>query len=147
MKPSKDKNVHWVYVPGNDINFYRAGFYNNSIGSENLSMYIEIGYPKNYIVTEQEIKSQLNKTIEGLKALGIIDEHHLIEHEAIVMNPAYVHITKRSNETVKRLKEDLEKRSVFLVGRYGDWKYCSIEDCMVDSLNALERIKKNNHFL
>lgn len=140
-KPSKDKNIHWIYVPSKDINFYRAGFYNNIIGSENLSMYIEIGYPKDFEVSPQEIAIQLQKTLEGLKTIGIIDDHHLVAHEAIVMNPAYVHITKKSIEIVKQLEEKLEEQGVFIVGRYGDWKYCSIEDCMVDALKVVEKIR------
>lgn len=140
-KPSKDRNVHWIYVPSNEINFYRAGFYNNIIGSENLSMYIEIGYPGDFVISEQEIDIQLQKTLGGLKAIGIIDDHQLIAHEAIVMNPAYVHITKRSIEVVKRLEDELAEQAVFIVGRYGDWKYCSIEDCMVDALKVVEKIQ------
>ena len=140
-KPSKDKNVHWIYFPSNEINFYRAGFYNNIIGSENLSMYIEIGYPQGFIITPREIDDQLKETIQGLKTIGIIDEHNLVAYETIVMNPAYVHITKRSIDTVKKLEKQLEERSVFIVGRYGKWKYCSIEDCMLDSLKTVEKTR------
>ena len=35
------KNEHWIYIPSKDCNYYRAGFYNNILGSEKLSMYIE----------------------------------------------------------------------------------------------------------
>ena len=140
-KPSKDKSVHWIYVPSKEINFYRAGFYNNIIGSKNLSMYIEIGYPKDFEVSQEEIDIQLQKTLEGLKAIDIIDDHQLVAHEAIVMNPAYVHITKKSIEIVKQLENEFEEHGVFIVGRYGDWKYCSIEDCMVDALKVIEKIQ------
>ena len=75
--------------------------------------------------------------------MGIINSHKLIEHQAIVMNPAYVHITKKGNEVIGEWKKSLLERNVYMVGRYGDWKYCSIEDCMVDSLNVIEKIKKH----
>ena len=65
----------------------------------------------------------------------------LVAHESIIMNPAYVHITKDSIKTVKELEIDLNARQVYIVGSYGEWKYCSIEDCMVDSLKTVEIIK------
>ena len=140
-KPSKDKNVHWIYVPSKDINFYRAGFYNNIIGTSNLSMYIEIGYPGEFQITDEEISKQLSLTLDSLKKIGIIDDHNLVAHEAIVMNPAYVHITKKSIETTCKLKSLLENRHVYIIGRYGDWKYCSIEDCMLDAINTASKAR------
>ena len=49
------------------------------------------------------------------------------------MNPAYVHITKEGQKVVDALKKELRENGIYTVGRYGDWKYCSIEDCMVDA--------------
>lgn len=141
-KPAVDPNIHWIYVPSKDINFYRAGYYNNIIGSENLSMYIEIGYAKEEIVTKEEIDEQLRLTLENLKRMGIMTEHQLVDYRAIVMNPAYVHITRKGLEVVGDFKQRLNERDVYPVGRYGDWKYCSIEDCMVDSIKTVEKIKK-----
>ena len=141
--PSIDPDIHWIYVPSKDINFYRAGYYNNIIGTEKLSMYIEIGYSKNDVITDDEINLQLDLTLQNLKKMGIINSHKLIEHQAIVMNPAYVHITKKGNDVIGEWKKSLQERNVYMVGRYGDWKYCSIEDCMVDSLNVIEKIKKH----
>ena len=104
-------------------------------------MYIEIGYDKDYVITDAEITRQLDLTIDNLRRMKIIREHRLTEHQAIIMNPAYVHITQKSMETVGKLKEMLAENHVYTVGRYGDWKYCSIEDCMVDSLNIAKQIK------
>ena len=143
-KPSLDPNIHWIYVPSKDINFYRAGYYNNIIGSTNLSMYIEIGYSKNDVISQNEINLQLESTLCNLKRMGIINEHKLIDYQAIVMDPAYVHITKRGNQIIGEWKKSLLRRNVYMVGRYGDWKYCSIEDCMLDSLHAVEEIKEDN---
>lgn len=139
-KPSVDKNVHWIYIPDKTVNFYRAGFYNNIIGTENLSMYIEIGYQKDDVVDNEEISRQLKLTLQNLQKMKIIDDHVLVDHNSVVMNPAYVHITKKSLETVHRIQKDLERKNAHIIGRYGQWKYCSIEDCMIDALKVKERI-------
>lgn len=143
-KPSIDSDIHWIYVPSKDINFYRAGYYNNIIGTKNLSMYIEIGYSKNDSITQDEINLQLKLTLCNLKKMGIINDHKLVEYQTIIMNPAYVHITKRGSEVIEEWKKRLLERNVYMVGRYGDWKYCSIEDCMIDSLSTIEKIKEDN---
>lgn len=143
-KPSIDSDIHWIYVPSKEINFYRAGYYNNIIGTKNLSMYIEIGYSKNDSITQDEINLQLKLTLCNLKKMGIISDHKLVEYQTIIMNPAYVHITKRGSEVIEKWKKCLLERNVYMVGRYGDWKYCSIEDCMIDSLSTIKKIKEDN---
>ena len=70
-----------------------------------------------------------NKVLEDLLRANIISENMtLIDHECIIMNPAYVHINTSSQEYVKAIKEQLSKKSVYSIGRYGSWTYCSIED-------------------
>lgn len=140
-RPPIDKSIHWIYVPSKEYNFYRVGFYNNIIGSDKMSLYVEIGYSQTSKISKTDINSQLEQTLEGLKRIGIIEDHELIDYESIVMNPAYVHITKESTVAVKNIIEDLEKNNIFLLGRYGRWKYCSIEDCMLDAMEAVEKIK------
>ena len=141
-RPPVDPDIHWIYIPSKDINFYRAGYYNNIIGTKNLSMYIEIGYGKDEKVDKEEIERQLSLTLENLLKMGITNEHKLVDYSAIVMNPAYVHITKRGQAVVEDFKKKLRERDVYTVGRYGDWKYCSIEDCMVDSIKVYESVKE-----
>ena len=138
--PSIDKHIHWIYVPEKDINFYRVGFYNNIIGTKNLSIYVEIGYDKEFIITPEEIDKQLNLTLKNLKSLKIINQHKLLEQQALIMNPAYVHITQQSLKEVDKIKNILNERNIFTIGRYANWKYCSIEDCMIDALNLVERL-------
>lgn len=140
---SLDSEIHWIYVPSKAINFYRAGFYNNIIGTDRLSMYIEIGYPKDAIITEDVIEQQLGCTMENLRKMGIIDSHELIDYSAIVMSPAYVHITNETNEAIKALKKELQEHGVYLAGRYSNWKYCSIEDCMLDAIDIVNSIKND----
>ena len=141
-RPSIDKTVHWIYIPDKKINFYRAGYYNNILGTDNLSMYIEIGYNGEAVITQEEIDRQLELTIENLKKMNIVDEHKLTAYQHIVMNPAYVHITQESLKEVSKIKKIFAQKNIYTIGRYGNWEYCSIEDCMVDSLNLIKEINE-----
>ena len=51
----------------------------------------------------------------------------------MVLDPAYVHITKRSLAEHKRLSALLEACGVWSIGRYGGWTYCAIEDNIVEA--------------
>ncbi len=135
-KSAKDKDVHWTYIPMKDVNFYRIGFYNNILGEEKLSMYIEIGYKEN---AEIDIDKQLELTLKNLKNLGIITDHKLMAHNTLIINPGYVHITKESNEKVSNLMKILNEHNVYSIGRYGRWTYCSIEDCMIEAMKLANK--------
>lgn len=132
-KKSALKDVHWLYFPDKDINFYRAGFYDVILSTDRLSMYVEIGYKDNKCITTEEINQQLQETLGNLRKCGIITDHKLIAYNTLVMNPAYVHITDESKQVVCELKTKLAKYDIYTIGRYGSWTYCSIEDCMLEA--------------
>ena len=140
-KKSKLTKEHWLYIPDKNCNYYRIGFYDNILGQNKLSMYVEIGYNKNAIIDEKEIKKQLALTIENLKRQGIIDnETKLEEYVSIIMNPAYVHINKETDKKIKKLFKELENKNIYSIGRYGAWTYCSMEDSMIAAKELAERL-------
>ena len=140
-KKSKYDKEHWIYFPDKSINFYRVGFYDNILSSDKLSMYIEIGYSKDTIIDDTKIQEELNKTLEGLRRVGIIDEtFDLVAYESIIMNPAYVHIDTENDKQVRKIMNDLSNQGVYSIGRYGAWTYCSMEDCMLEAKNLSEKI-------
>ena len=142
-KKSKYIDEHWIYVPDKEINFYRIGFYDNILSTDRLSMYIEIGYGKNDNITDDEIKEQLEKTLENLKKMRIIDDSYkLLNYVSIIMDPAYVHISKETDEEVKKVFKTLEGKNIFSIGRYGAWTYCSMEDCMVEAKKIANKINE-----
>lgn len=136
-KKSPNEDTHWLYFPDKDINFYRVGFYDNILGSSRLSMYVEIGYsPEDPVYVDEQLKL----TLENLKTVGIIDDHKLVSHCSIVMDPAYVHVSDKSNLSKKEILAILAEKNIYSIGRYGDWKYCSIEDSMLDAINLASEI-------
>lgn len=140
-KKSKYNDHHWLYFPDKNINFYRVGFYDNILGADKLSMYIEIGYPKGTVITDEDINRQLSLTLDNLKKCGIIDDTFSLEaYESIVMDPAYVHIDAQNDLKVRKIMKDLANKNVYSVGRYGAWTYCSMEDCMIEAKELSEKI-------
>jgi protoporphyrinogen oxidase len=132
-------DVHWIYVPDEDINFYRVGFYNNILEQEKLSIYVEIGYSSKADIDEEQ---QLKLTLENLRKMGIIDSHQLVAYSTVIMDPAYVHISRESQKIKKKYISIFNQMNVYSIGRYGDWKYCSIEDSIKDAKNLANMLNE-----
>lgn len=132
---------HWIYVPNKECNYYRAGFYNNILGTDKLSMYIEIGYPKDAVITNDMIKEQLELTLMNLKKEGIVsDDMSLVDYVSVVMDPAYVHINTDTNTAIEKLKKEFKDLGVYTIGRYGAWIYNSMEDSMITAKELAQEI-------
>ncbi|MGL4338604.1 MAG: protoporphyrinogen/coproporphyrinogen oxidase [Turicibacter sp.] len=138
-KKAIDSETHWIYYPQKDINFYRVGFYNNILKKDKLSIYVEIGFSSD---SEINIDEQYKLTLSNLMKVGIIESHQVISYESIVMNPAYVHISKDSLDLYNYYTEALNLKNIYSLGRYGGWKYCSIEDSMVDAKNLADKFNR-----
>ena len=142
-KSEKFTKEHWLYIPDKNINFYRCGFYNNILGQEKLSMYIEIGYNKNNNITKEEIDKQLKLTLDNLLKLNIIDENTKLEqYVSIIMDPADVHINTETKKEIDELKETLSNNNIYSIGRYGAWIYNSMEDSMLKAKELAEKLKE-----
>ncbi|HBQ11112.1 MAG TPA: LPS biosynthesis protein [Myxococcales bacterium] len=127
------EGVHWIYYPQRELCFYRLGFYDNIFGTDRMSMYVEIGYPHGAVIDEAEVERARAQVLADLEKCGVVDGHRLVSSHSVVIDPAYVHITKDSIREVTRLKAALATRGVYSTGRYGSWTYCSIEDNIVEA--------------
>jgi protoporphyrinogen oxidase len=122
-----DIKTHWRYFPNDEI-FYRVGFYNNILGQEKLSLYVEIGLEKTDTFDQVEL---LNTVLTDLRKSKVITDHNLIDYQFLMMNPAYVHITEKSKNTYQGWCKKYNPQKIFSIGRYGEWTYCSIEDNII----------------
>lgn len=125
-KKGHNTTDHWLYFPEKKYCFYRVGFYDNILGENRMSLYVELGFDKEAIITPSE---WLNRILSDLQLAGILsDEQTLTDYESIIMDPAYVHVNTRSIADVKQKKSILANNDIYSIGRYGSWCYCSIED-------------------
>lgn len=130
---------HWIYFPEKDYCFYRVGFYDNILKQDQTSMYVELGFWKDDNINPHE---WLGKVLFDLKKAELITETQiLIDYESIVMDPAYVHITRKSLEDVETKKKMLSNYDIYSIGRYGSWTYCSIEDNIKEARSLVDLLK------
>jgi len=124
---------HWVYFPDKGTSFYRIGYYDNIFDADRLSLYVELGYPRDATLGPKEIEALKARVLADLAKEGVIDGHKLVAQHSVVMDPAYVHITRASMAEHTRLSRILRAHGVYSIGRYGGWTYCSIEDNIVEA--------------
>ena len=134
--------THWRYFPGTEI-FYRVGFYNNILGQEKLSLYVEIGAQADRKLDETKLLTQV---LADLEDSGIIEDgvHELVDYQFLVMNPAYVHITKDSKQIYDEWCQEYNPQGIHSIGRYGSWTYCSIEDNIIEARNTVDKLSRTD---
>ncbi|WP_432477128.1 protoporphyrinogen/coproporphyrinogen oxidase [Nocardioides sp. GXQ0305] len=125
--------VHWIYVPDRDVSFYRVGFYDNIWETDRMSLYVEIGCRAEERLDEVALRRLRARVLADLERIGITDGHRLVASHRVVLDPAYVHITRASLQDVGEQRAALATRGVHTLGRYGTWTYCSLEDNIVEA--------------
>jgi protoporphyrinogen oxidase len=131
------RDVHWMYFPDRALSFYRVGWYDNILDGDRMSLYVEIGARAGDAL---DIPALRERVLADLAREGIVDGHRLVAHHDVVLDPAYCHITRASLLETARLREELARRNIHTVGRYGGWTYCSIEDNIVETRALAQRL-------
>jgi protoporphyrinogen oxidase len=124
------RGVHWVYFPQRDVCFYRIGYYDNIFDTDRMSLYVEVGFAADAPIDVAKVR---DRVLIDLARVGVIAGHTLVSEHHVVLDPAYVHITQRSQSWVGQTRAALADQGVHSIGRYGAWTYCSIEDNMVEA--------------
>ncbi|MDP9036787.1 MAG: FAD-dependent oxidoreductase [Myxococcota bacterium] len=122
--------VHWVYYPSRDTVFYRVGWYDNIFDDDRMSLYVEVGFARDAPVDTAAVRERV---LADLRREGVLTTQKLVAEHSVVLDPAYVHITKQSLAEHKRLTASLQEHGVWSLGRYGGWTYCAIEDNIVEA--------------
>ena len=77
---------HWVYVPDKATSYYRIGYYDNIFDEGRLSLYIELGFPRDAALGDGEIEALRQRVLEDLAREGVTSGHKLVSHHAVVSN-------------------------------------------------------------
>jgi protoporphyrinogen oxidase len=128
---SATNDNHWIYFPDKDLCFYRVGFYSNILASERMSLYVEIGL--NVDEPSRDSDYYLDRVMNDLKKVGLVDSQKLISWTCVVLDPAYVHINEDCEQDKEARLAELKESRIHSIGRYGGWRYCSIEDNIIEA--------------
>lgn len=132
------ENKHWVYFPQKNISFFRVGFYHNFsysvVPKGKMSLYAEAALPGDSLINKPELANSIKK---DLQKIGILCKNDKIcaqdENEIKYGYPVYDYNYSASRKIIFNF---LKKNGVISCGRYGAWKYMSMEDAICEGLNV-----------
>lgn len=137
------RDIHWLYLPDKSLPFYRIGCSSNAAPSlapkNKSSIYLEVSNWHKKKMNDIEIKNAARNFLKNMK---IIKKNSDIEVEQLNhVKYGYVIFDKNYKKVKNKALKFLEKNKIFSIGRYGLWKYSSMEDSMLDGFNINKKIK------
>ena len=123
---------HWIYFPERDYAFYRVGFPANVTASAAPagcgSVYTEVAYRGR----PPDPKALRDRLLRDLRRAGILrDRRNIVAEIALHIPCAYVIFDGEHRKAVRKARRTLERKNVFLAGRYGAWEYSAMEDAIL----------------
>jgi protoporphyrinogen oxidase len=133
---------HWIYFPQKDISFYRLGISTNF--SENMappgcsSVYFEASYTKD---TPIDKKDALQAIYGDCQKIGLpIKEEDVKVVDSNDVKYGYCVYDRKRDAALSIIQDYLRKHNVFSIGRYGAWRYASMEDVISEARDLVTKI-------
>jgi protoporphyrinogen oxidase len=132
---------HWIYFPENRYPFYRIGFPHNfashMVPDGCSSLYGEFSHING---SSRLLKQKLNIALEQTKELFAIRDEEIITKTIIPIRHAYVLYTPWRERYLPRLHARLNEHDIYSIGRYGEWKYSSMQEAVLDGKRMAEQL-------
>jgi len=135
---------HWAYFPQGDVSFFRVGFFHNF--SPDMSpegkeaLYAEISYSKDRPLNKSTIALRV---AADLKKVGLRkDGDTIFLQDSVDIKYGYPIYDADYSQSRVEILEYLRLRNVLSCGRYGSWRYMSMEDVLLESMWMAEKVSE-----
>lgn len=134
---------HWIYFPEPEYPFYRAGFPMNfapALGRPGCSsLYVEMSHQPTENVPPAALLARVRT---GLERAGILrPDDEIVAADVRDIRYAYVLFDRHRARALPAILEELERRGIHSIGRYGRWEHSSMEDAMAQGKGLAEKLK------
>jgi len=135
---------HWIYFPGKETSFFRVGFphnfSSNAVPANKRALYIEVSYSKYKPIDKDSIVLHIEK---NLKNVGILSQHdRVVVRDINDIKYGYPIYNNNYNPVREKIFAFLNKNSIIACGRYGSWRYMSMEDVILDGAKIAGKLIK-----
>jgi protoporphyrinogen oxidase len=141
IKRSSFSDKQWIYYPEKQYPFYRLGFYNTFspalVPDGCSSMYVECSYRNK---SGRSIKNIVQAARAEVKKLFNLSEDEIVVENILLMPHAYVIYDFWREQNLAKLLARLEQEGIYSIGRYGAWKYASMQEAVLDGRNVAHKI-------
>ena len=126
---------HWIYFPQKEPCFFRVGFYHNFSSCltppDKQSLYAEVSYSQDKPIERNSIVLHIKEDLARVGLLVSGDKVYVQDINDIKYGyPIYDTNYQEARETILSY---LLKNNIIPCGRYGSWRYMSMEDIILES--------------
>lgn len=136
---------HWIYFPEGKFCFFRVGFPMNF--SKNVapggksSLYAEVSYSDFRPLNKNGI---VKRILEDLRRAAILKkEDKILTQQINDIKYGYILYDHNYPASVSIINNFLLSHNIYPAGRYGRWKYMSMEDAILDGKFVSNLVNKN----
>lgn len=134
-------NASWIYYPDTNSPWYRIGFPHSFAASAcpagTQSLYAEFSYLKKQKLNTRAITQAETELLNHFN----VPSEALIARAPLMLNHAYVIYNTWRDAHVPRLLDRLTTDySINSIGRYGAWKYASMQEALVDGKTTAQAL-------
>jgi protoporphyrinogen oxidase len=86
------------------------------------------------------VQDQLACALEQVKKMFSLDTRDILTEKVITIPHAYVIYNAWRDKHIANLLKGLEEYGIYSIGRYGAWKYSSMQDAILDGKKIAEQI-------
>jgi protoporphyrinogen oxidase len=140
---SNISDKHWIYFPEKKFAFFRVGFPSSFsstvVPCGRSSLYAEVSYSPD---RPPDRKYLVKKILEDLYKAEILSTKDTIEVcDPLDIKYGYIIYDHNYSESIGVIQEYLNQHHIYLIGRYGRWKYMAMEDAILDGKNIAQKIR------
>lgn len=132
---------HWIYFPETKVPFYRIGFPHNFAASTVpigcSSLYGEFAYVSK---SKKYWNGKLNESLRSVKKLLAIHDQEVITEKIVHIPHAYVIYDFWREKNLPKLLTRLQEQDIYSIGRYGGWKYSSMQEAVLDGKKVADEL-------
>ena len=132
---------HWIYYPERQYPFYRIGFWHNfselMTPEGHSSLYGEFSFLNK---SDRYQTETLKKSLNEVTKLFQINEKDIVTKKIVNIKHAYVIYNQWRDKNLPEILNTLKTFNVNSVGRYGEWKYSSMQEAILDGKKVVDQI-------
>ncbi len=134
---------HWVYFPEQKYPFYRIGFWHNisasSVKKTQSAIYGELSYMPG-TKTKKEIQELTEQAIQKALDFLRLNRSHIVTKNMLHLDHAYVIYDQWREKHLSKLLCTLEEQAIYSIGRFGAWKYSSMQEAVLEGKDVAGKI-------
>lgn len=139
--PSEKPNAHWIYYPEKQIPFYRVGFPHNFAPSSVPNGCCSLSGEASMLRRDKAHQERLIQAChESARKIFGLTQDNIVVEQTMILDHAYVIFDRWRDTHIDELLCELERHNIYSIGRFGAWKYSSMQDAFLDGQQIVEKI-------